>query len=100
MSISTDQPKDTNALEFLCRHLVALCVSFDFLDVPNGAGQEPRFTACAGTVICIRDRVYFLTAGHILRGLDEAIRSDRVTIRSAVLADTFGWRRIAARLRF
>jgi hypothetical protein len=95
MSISTDQQKDTNVLEFLCRHLVALCVNFDFSDDPNSVRQEPRFTACAGTIICIQDMVYFLAAGHIVRGLDEAIRSNRVTIRSAVLADTFGWRRVS-----
>lgn len=95
MSISTDQQKDTNVLEFLCRHLVALCVNFDCLDDPDSTSREPRFTAYAGTIICIRDMVCFLTAGHIVRGLDETIRSNRVTIHSAVLADPFGWRRIS-----
>lgn len=95
MSTSTDQQKDTDTLEFFCRHLVALCVNFDYLDGPDATSRGPRFTAYAGTIICIRDMVCFLTAGHIVRELDEAIRSNRVTIYSAVLADTFGWRRIS-----
>jgi hypothetical protein len=74
------------------RHLVALCVTFREKD-----SQEPlpAFRAYAGTLLYIAGRHFFLTAGHILSELQEALESEKIVILSAVLADTFGSERIS-----
>ncbi len=79
-------------LQFFCRHLVGLCVTYRYEDAP--AGEADHFDAYSGTLIEIDQGVYFLTAGHILRNLEIARRSDAVEIKTASLADTFGLNRI------
>lgn len=83
----------SRALEFLCRHLVALCVTYQECNEIGPTG-EPRFFACPGTIICIRGVYSLLTAGHTLKDWDEAIRRGRVRVLSAVLADIFGSERV------
>ena len=81
-------------LEFFCRHLVSLCVTYEH----QNATSSPRgaVAAYAGTILCIRGMACFLTAGHIVRQLQKVIQaSDLITIHSAVLADTFGWKRVS-----
>lgn len=79
-------------LQFFCRHLIGLCVTYRYKNAPAGAAD--RFNAYSGTLIEIDNGVYFLTAGHILRYLEAARRSDDVEIKTASLADTFGLNRI------
>lgn len=92
MNTPAFKSREPKAIEFFCRHLVALCITFRL--TRSEAEQQPEFRAYAGTLICIRNSIFFLTAGHIIRELEEARESDKVVIQSAVLADTFGWRRI------
>ncbi|WP_424958816.1 hypothetical protein [Hyphomicrobium sp. 1Nfss2.1] len=68
---------------------MGLCIAFEHHD-DEQTGHTPRFAAYAGTLIRIRDAYCFLTAGHILREVEQALQSDNVDIKSAVLADTFG----------
>jgi len=82
--------KDPPVLDFFCRHLVALCITY-----PRNGEDREHFAAYSGTLISIHDRVSLLTAGHILENLDEVRKSDQLTITSAVLADTFGSERIS-----
>jgi hypothetical protein len=76
-------------LEFFCRHLVALCVTYRQVKsgIPVG---NPSFFACPGVVICIRGFFSFLTAGHALKDLNAHIESGEILVESVVLADTFG----------
>jgi hypothetical protein len=77
------------ALEFLCRHLVALCITYR--QVGDGVlSDEIRLYACAGTVICIRGCYAFLTAGHALKAVSTSLERGEIVVDSAVLADTFG----------
>lgn len=78
----------SGALEFLCRHLVALYVT---CQVDN---EDPQVHTYSGTVICIRGLYFFLTAGHALKGLDEAIKSGRMRVLKAFLVDVFGSERV------
>lgn len=76
-------------LEFFCRHLVALCITYR--QVRNGMPVEkPIFSAYPGVVICIQGFCSFLTAGHALKDLNTHLERGDVLIDSAVLADTFG----------
>jgi hypothetical protein len=67
-----------------------LCVTFR-----RKAADEVKFAAYSGTLILVENVVFFLTAGHILKDLEEARKSAEIEITSAVLADTFGLRRIS-----
>jgi hypothetical protein len=84
---------DTQGLQYFCRHLVGLCVTYRHKTAEDH-GKPDRFAACSGTLIIIEGMVCFLTAGHVLKTLDELRVSQNVEITSAVLADTFGLHRI------
>lgn len=82
-----DKSAEAGVLRFLGRHLVALCVTFRERGKPV---ERPAFRAYAGTLIYIEGRNFFLTAGHILSELRDALCDDRIEILNAVLGDTFG----------
>jgi hypothetical protein len=84
---------DSESVQFFARHLIALCVAYR-LDGDDPA-DAPRFTAYCGTLALIRGRLYFLTAGHILRNLRDAMANQSVNIERASLVDTFGLGRIS-----
>lgn len=78
---------ERSVLQMFGRHLVALCVTFRDVNKPD---ELPHFHAYAGTLIALGGKVFFLTAGHILKGLHDGIESNQVMILNAVLADNFG----------
>ena len=84
----------SKGLEFLCRHLVGLCVTYK-----NTALEEvdlpPRFATCSGTLIFIEGALYFLTAGHVLKELKALRDCEQIQIENASLADVFGAKRIS-----
>jgi hypothetical protein len=89
----TKPPKpwtESETLQYFCRHLVALCVTFQ-----RKGEDHTHFAAYSGTLILIHSRVFLLTAGHILEDLDKVRKSADVEITNAVLADTFGLERIS-----
>jgi hypothetical protein len=76
-------------LEFFCRHLVALCVTYR--KVRRGVPAEKTgFAAYPGIVLSVRGVCSFLTAGHALKDLSDHLEKGEITLESAVLADTFG----------
>lgn len=90
--MSGEKPDKASAekmLEFFCRHLVTLCVTYravkDALSL-----KKQRFYAVPGVVICIRGFCSFLTAGHALKDLYTHLEREDIVLESAVLADTFG----------
>jgi hypothetical protein len=90
--MSTDST--ARGLEFLCRHLVGLCVTYRHT-APTEAKLRPRFATCSGTLLFVDDALYFLTAGHVLKSLKELRDRKDVVIEGASLADTFGYRRVS-----
>lgn len=90
MAAHMNQWCDSEAIAFFCRHLVGLCVTFQ-----REGNEGTEFAAYSGTLILVEDSVFFLTAGHILGDLDKVRKSTSVKITSAVLADTFGHKRIS-----
>jgi len=82
-----DKSQEDRVLRFLGRHLVALCVTFRR---KSEIDERPIFRAYAGTLIYIAGRNFFLTAGHILSELRDALEDNRVEVLNAVLGDTFG----------
>jgi hypothetical protein len=87
-------PEEAKMLGFFCRHLLGLCVTYHFKNAPADQ-SETRFAAYAGTLINIRGMTFFLTAGHSIRQIEEALANPDVEIESAALADTFAWPRIS-----
>ncbi len=82
------------AVQFLSRHLVGLCVTYRH-NTQDDAELPSRFATCSGTLIIVEGILYFLTAGHVLKGLSELRASSDVIIEGAALADIFGYRRIS-----
>jgi len=63
----SDQKGANDLLKFLCRHLVALCVTYQHLNDEKLPIEEVQFFACPGIIISIRGICHFLTAGHTLQ---------------------------------
>lgn len=94
MNAEPDWKHKADLLEFFCRHLVGLCVTYRHKNSED-ADQPARFVACSGTLIMIGNAVFYLTAGHVLKELDKLRSHDQVEIATASLADTLGWKRIS-----
>lgn len=90
MNSKVKQWSNSDAIAYFCRHLVALCITFQ-----RDGADDTEFAAYSGTLITIENKVFFLTAGHILKDLEEARASAGVEITGAVLADTFALHRIS-----
>jgi hypothetical protein len=82
-----------DALDLFGQHLIGLLITFQTTG-DQQEGRPAQFRAYAGTLIQIEDAVFYLTAGHILRELSEALHNDQVQIERAVLADIFGMNRV------
>ncbi len=83
------EPSKAEIIRYFCKHLVALFVTFQ-TDADIDQGLPPQFTAYSGTLLRIQDLYFYVTAGHNLRQLTEAIESDRVEVQALALADVFG----------
>jgi hypothetical protein len=82
----------SEGLQYFCRHLVALCVTYRHVGREE---ERSQFAAYSGTLIQLAGQFHFLTAGHIVRDLEAALQSPAVEIESAVLADIFGLNRVS-----
>ena len=92
--IETDESRRTKMLEFFCRHLIGLAVTYRHKNEED-AGMPARFSISSGTLISIHGSICFLTAGHVLKALDELRNHKDVEIESAVLVDTMGEKRVS-----
>ncbi|TPO13754.1 hypothetical protein [Mesorhizobium sp. B1-1-5] len=79
---------ENGLVQFFCRHLVGLCVAYRH--IPDDDEKPERFSICSGTLILIHNVLCFLTAGHVLKELDELRSHPNVKIESSAFADTFG----------
>jgi hypothetical protein len=96
MNNTSDDDSDPTrkGLQFLCQHLVGLCVTYRHT-TPEEADLPPRFVTCSGTLLFVEGALYFLTAGHVLKALRELRDNENVAIENASLADVFGHKRVS-----
>lgn len=79
-------PIAEQAFTFFCRHLVSLVCRCD----PAGSsGGPPECFAFSGQILSIRGAWCLLTAGHILKGIEQRENSGRWHLQF-FLADHFG----------
>src|SRR5438046_2822034 len=94
MNAPIKQWTDSEGLQYFCRHLVGLCVTYRH-KTSEEQDKPDQFAACSGTLIMIRGAVCFLTAGHVLKALADLRASDKTEITSTALADIFGMGRVS-----
>lgn len=92
--LETDESRRTKLLEFFCRHLVGLGVTYRHRNTEDQA-MTARFSVSSGTLISIHGSICFLTAGHVLEALDKLRNHEQIEIESAALVDTMGWKRVS-----
>lgn len=79
-------------LGYFCRHLVGLSLTFRHSgDKPD---ERDRFLIYSGTLIEVQGNTFFLTAGHVISEIKEALAHPKVEVVGARLADTFGSGRV------
>lgn len=87
-------PEEQAALEQeageYCRYLVCLAALRYDLDNGGDSNDHPTPFFCSGFLMIVGRRWYFVTAGHILRDMEEQVRKKRAQYRDFVLADSFG----------
>lgn len=75
-------------VDMLVRTLVGIVVVYRHVD--DGPDRADRVASCSGTLIQTGGLTAVLTAGHVVKGLQELLGSADHMVSSAVLADTFG----------
>lgn len=78
-------PDAQTMFDDFCRHLVALQVVY-FLGEET---KERTVQFYSGTLLCVENEIYFLTAGHVLEDLREICGSPEVILHSVALVDCF-----------
>lgn len=72
----------------LCSHLVSL--SYTFRERGSCTHEQPLAHVHSGTVINVRGRTFYLTAGHVLKSIESILKGGRFELEEARLVDTFG----------
>ncbi len=72
------------------KHLVCLAGSYRVLNDNGEPAQDEMFYSYTGFVISTGDEWFIVTAGHVLKDLEEKLRDKRILITGRVLADYFG----------
>jgi hypothetical protein len=89
-----EEVRRQKVLASFCKHLIGLSVAYRH-KTSEDRDKPSRFSVCSGTLIIIDNVLYFLTAGHVLKALDELRACDQVEIDNARLIDTLGSERIS-----
>jgi len=82
----------------LCRHLVCLGVRFEYLSEQEGAKARERRDLYSCFVVEVKGKWFLVTAGHILKSLEEAVAAKRIRIVRSFYADFFGHRGVLEKL--
>jgi hypothetical protein len=77
-------------LKYLSRHIVAICGSYIYLDDKGQPTGEPKFYSYTGTIFEILGHWVIVTAGHVLRSIEEASKHPKVRVEAEVLVDYCG----------
>ena len=86
----SDNPALQETFRFFCRHLVCLGGWIQPIDRDGRPKGKPEGFAFSAFVLVIRDKWLLLTAGHILRGLDQRISNGEVALQESYLLAGFG----------
>lgn len=82
--------KNAKIVRFFCRHLVSLFIVYRPKNSTE-ADKSHHFLACSGTLIEIHGQVFYLTAGHVLKKIEEQLWGNQnVEIPAVRLVDNFG----------
>lgn len=82
-------PKKLKAtIEFYSRHLVALCVAFKMRS--EGANAREQFRANCGFLLSVRNKTFFVTAGHILDTWNEGFERSDIEVVGSWFWSSFG----------
>src|SRR5262245_11798817 len=86
MKAENPQSLQSAAIQFLCRHLVGLGLTYVALD-ENGRPTGPeRFFTASGFIMSFLGEWYYVTAGHVLQTeIDERLATGQIQITRAVL---------------
>jgi hypothetical protein len=84
------QQQAQRILRVLCSHMVCLSGELVPLDSEGRPAADRAFFSYTGFVVSLNDEWLFVTAGHVLKGLEEAIRAKHVKILHCCLADHYG----------
>lgn len=76
--------REDEIIEYFGRHLVVLCISTRYAD------EQSRFSAYPGTIIRVNGQAIWITAGHNLKHIYDALGDPNVKLDSSVFADAFG----------
>jgi hypothetical protein len=87
-----DATRKPDLLDLFGRHLVSLSLSFAVVAAAGGK-TSPILKSFSGTLIFIKNKLFYLTAGHIIREIDQRLDSGEVIIEKAYLTDVFGLER-------
>lgn len=90
---SSDPKKERAAehiFDHLCRHVVCLTIRYTLLDNRGKAYGKERFLAYSGFVMSINGIWSLVTAGHVLKSLDDYLANKQIKIVSCSLVDYFG----------
>lgn len=77
------------AFKYFCRHLVSLVCRCDPIDATGKPAGPPEFFGLSGQVLSIRGAWFLLTAGHIIKGVEDRLASGRYAL-SFYLVDDLG----------
>lgn len=69
------------------RHTVGLCLAYRLC---SDTIEEDRFAAYSGFIVKYSDKILFVTAGHVIRELEEQLNGDCISITSCAFADNLG----------
>jgi len=72
--------------DLFTRHLIAAVLN---ISDPTGK-QPPRREILPGILLRCRNRSFYLSAGHMLEGIEEGIRTGNMKVDNAVFVDSFG----------
>jgi hypothetical protein len=75
---------------FLCRHLVGLAVTCQPIDAHGKPAGQGQLFIYPGWILSIRDAWCLVTAGHILKQLDELLEKKKIELDSCALIDSLG----------
>src|SRR5262249_32121260 len=77
-------------VKFFCRHLVCIGINYVALDASGNPVGDIQFSASSAFVIEIHGVWLLVTAGHVFKKIDNAIKSGEIQIVSSSFADYFG----------
>jgi len=76
-------------LDLFGRHLVAVLLRI--VDSPKSLSTDPnRQIVFPCVLLCVQDKFFLLTAGHVIQQIELALTSALFQVKSALLVDVFG----------